>query len=94
MSYRHWQNTYEARKRKEEDPQTSYLHLYTHPTQTQVNHIFPPIHGRPTNNDDGKHVHFQQPRASLLSYDRLNKAQCPYCQPRYGSQEGFPFHKW
>ena len=77
-----------------EQSQTSDLHSDIHPTQTQVNHIFLTIHGRPTNNGDGKHVHFQQPRASLLSYDRLRKAQCPYCQPRYGSQEGFPFHKW
>ena len=93
MSYRHWQNTYETR-RKVEDPPTSYPHSYTHPTQNKVNHIFPQIHGRQTSNGDGKHVHFQLPRASLHSYDQPRRAHCPNCRRQYGSQEGFPFHRW
>ena len=93
MSYRHWQITYENRRRVE-DPPTSYLHSYTHPTQTQVNHIFPPIHGRQTSNGDGKRVHFQLPQASLRSYDQPRRAHCPNCRRHYGNQEGFPFHRW
>ena len=92
MSYRRWQSIYETKKKAEDNPQPSYPHSYNNPTQ--INHIFPPIHGRQTNSGNGKHVHFQLPRASSLSYDQHKRAQCPYCQHRYGSQEGFPFHKW